>query len=290
MQFSDFFNNIDDEISDNYFYFYSIKENTTWTNDKPHVVYGDIIIKDGATLQIEQGCELYLHSNSWILVDSLSSLRTEGTLSAPIIIQSDRTDSHSIIDYSNNPGQWGKIWMLSGSKENYIDYTIIKNGKIGLHVDGQNNISNLPVEPILTIKNSIIYNMSEFGILAQGSKIRGENLLITNCGINLVNLNIGGDYDFKHCTFANFWPYTFRQTSSIYINNYYEDDNGFFQERDIVSANFSNSIITGSLENEIFLDRSENDNTLLTLISTIAILKHQKNIGAIWTIMHFTEI
>ena len=114
------------------------------------------------------------------------------------------------------------------------------------------------------------------------SKIRGENLLITNCGINLVNLNIGGDYDFKHCTFANFWPYTFRQTSSIYINNYYEDDNGFFQERDIVSANFSNSIITGSLENEIFLDKSENDNTLFNFNINYCYIKTSEEYWSNW--------
>ena len=282
MQFSDFFNNTNPEISDDYFYFYSVKENTIWTNDKPHVVYGDVIINNGVTLQIEQGCELYLHSNSWILVDSLSTFKSEGTLSSPVIIQSDRTDSHSIIDYSNNPGQWGKIWMLPGSRENYINYTILKNGKIGLHVDGQNNISNLPIEPILTIKNSIIFNMSEFGILAQGSKIRGENLLITNCGISLLNLNIGGDYDFKHCTFANFWPYTFRQTPSIYVNNYYEDNNGYYQERDIVNANFNNSIITGSLENEIFLDKSENNNTLFNFNINYCYIKTSEEYWSNW--------
>ena len=124
--------------------------------------------------------------------------------------------------------------------------------------------------------------MSEFGILAQGSKIRGENLLITNCGISLLNLNIGGDYDFKHCTFANFWPYTFRQTPSIYVNNYYEDNNGYYQERDIVNANFNNSIITGSLENEIFLDKSENNNTLFNFNINYCYIKTSEEYWSNW--------
>ena len=72
----------------------------------------------------------------------------------PIIIQSDRLDSHSIIDYTNTPGQWGKIWMLSGSYDNIINYNIIKNGKTGIHINSVNDLNNLPNNPNLIIKNS----------------------------------------------------------------------------------------------------------------------------------------
>ena len=216
MLYSDFFYNIPQELINEQFYYYSINEFTEWTNDKPHVIYGDVIVENGATLKLQQGSEVYLHNDAWIVIDSLSSLHSLGTINMPIIIQSDRTDSHSIIDYSNTPGQWGKIWMLPGSNNNLIEYTILKNGKIGIQIDGVNDINNLPLEPMLTIKNSIIYNMSDIGLLAQGSKIYGENTLIANCGTSLMGLNIGGDYEFKHCTFANFWPFNSRQTPSVF--------------------------------------------------------------------------
>mgnify|MGYP001258378657 CR=1 FL=1 len=256
MLYSDFFNSIPDELMNQQFYYYSINQHTQWTNDKPHVIYGDVIVEDGATLEIQQGAEIYLHNNAWLVIDSLSSLHSIGTLSMPIIYQSDRTDSHSIIDYANTPGQWGKIWMLPGSTNNILEYTILKNGKIGLHIDGVNNMIDLPQNPTLTIKNSIIYNMSEIGLLAQGTKVYGENLLIANCGIHLLGLNIGGDYTFKHCTFANFWPFSSRQTPSVFLNNYYEDGNGSIQNRDLIKAYFGNCIIDGSNPNEVFFDQS----------------------------------
>ena len=188
MLYSDFFYNIPQELINEQFYYYSINEFTEWTNDKPHVIYGDVIVENGATLKLQQGSEVYLHNDAWIVIDSLSSLHSLGTINMPIIIQSDRTDSHSIIDYSNTPGQWGKIWMLPGSNNNLIEYTILKNGKIGIQIDGVNDINNLPLEPMLTIKNSIIYNMPDTGLLAQGSKIYGENTLIANCGTSLMGL------------------------------------------------------------------------------------------------------
>ena len=79
--------------------------------------------------------------------------------------------------------------------------------------------------------------MSQTGILAQGSNVYGENLQINNCGEHLLLLNIGGIYDFKHCTFANFWPFS-RQTPSIVLNNYYEDINGTIQNRNLLKADF----------------------------------------------------
>ena len=282
MLYSDFFSNIPQELINEQFYYYSINEFTEWTNDKPHVIYGDVIVENGAKLKIQQGSELYLHNNAWIVIDSLSSLHSSGTLSMPIIIQSDRIDSHSIIDYANTPGQWGKIWMLPGSNNNLIEYTILKNGKIGIHIDGVNDINNLPSAPMLTIKNSIIYNMSDIGLLAQGSKIYGENTLIANCGTSLMGLNIGGHYEFKHCTFANFWPFNSRQTPSIFLNNYYEDNNGFIQERDLIRADFGNSIITGNNENEIFFDQSSNENTAFNYNINYCFLKLDSNYWNNW--------
>jgi hypothetical protein len=256
MLYSEFFESIPEEFNEVYFTYYSIKENTTWTSEKPHVIYGDIIIEDGATLTIEAGSEIYLHNNSWLVISSGSSIHAIGGKNEIIWFQSDRFDSHSLIDYSNTPGQWGKIWIMPGSTNNIFNYTILKNGQTGIHVDGVNNIEDLPIVPSLTIKNSIIYNMSNIGILSQGAKVYGENILLANCGQNLLTLNIGGSYEFKHCTFANFWSYSIRQTPSIFLNNYYQDTNGNIQNRDLIKANFENCIIEGSNESEIIFDQS----------------------------------
>ena len=65
----------------------------------------------------------------------------------------------------------GRIWFWPGSINNEIEYTIIKNGTIGIQVDGENNIDKLTENPILNIKNSVIHNMSGLGILAQGAQL-----------------------------------------------------------------------------------------------------------------------
>ena len=69
-------------------------------------------------------------------------------------------------------------------------------------------------------------------------------------------LNIGGTYDFKHSTFANYWSFSSRNTPSILLNNFYEDANGNIQLRDLQQADFTNCIITGSLPLEIELQKN----------------------------------
>jgi len=260
MEYCDFYATFGIDCPEEYigesFNYYSVDEHTTWTNDKPHVIYGNLIVENGAILTMQAGSEIYLHNNSSLLVSSASSIHANGTINNLIWFQSDRSDSHSLTDYANTPGQWGKIWILPGSVNNIFNYAILKNGQTGIQIDGVDDIANLPIEPTLTLKNSIIYNMSSIGLFAQGSRVHGENLLMFNCGQHLLALNTGGAYRFQHCTFANFWPFS-RQTPSIFLNNYYTDIDGNIQNRDLLEASFENCIIDGNNETEIIFDKSD---------------------------------
>ena len=292
MLYCDFFNfqesECPEELINAEFTYYSINENTTWPNDKPHVIYGDLIIENQSTLTLQPGTEVYLHNNSWIVVSAESSLHSNGTINNPIWFQSDRSDNHSLTDYANTPGQWGKIWILPGSTNNQIEYTILKNGKRGIEVWGENEFDYLTENTMLTINNSIIYNMSNFGILAVGSKIVGKNLLIFNCGEHLLYLDNGGDYDFKHCTFANFWPFS-RQTPSIVLNNYAEDSNGNYEYFDLVNASFGNCIIDGNVETELVFNK-ESDQSLFNYNLKNCILKSNEDYWNEWSNENSQEI
>ena len=239
------------EEYDDYYYYYNVSSNTNWNNNKPHVIYGDIWVTNGAKLTINQGANLYLHNNSTIVIAENSTLKINGTKENLVTIQGDRLEEY----YQQISGQWDRIWLTAGSIDNSIEYAFIKNGTIGLHVDSVSNQN-----PSLTIKNSIINNMSGLGILGQGANIEGENLLVSNAGQYALALNIGGSYDFKHCTFANYYNLSNRQTPSVLINNYYEDINGNLQYRELYKANFGNCIIYGDNENEILLDQLEGTN------------------------------
>ena len=100
--------------------------------------------------------------------------------------------------------------------------------------------------------------MSSIGILGQGATLNVSNTVISECGQYTVACYIGGDYTFNHCTFANYWNYSFRNTPSILLNNYYYDSYDNIQIRDLNNAYFGNCIIYGSLSTEISFDNNEN--------------------------------
>ena len=236
------------------FPYHKIDCSVDWTDDKPHVIYGYAIIDPGNTLNINAGCDIHLHKNSGIIVGNPfseipgGSIKINGILGNEGTFQGDRLDAW----YQDIPGQWDRIWLTPGSIDNEINYAIIRNGNIGIHADtvGNNN-------PTVIINNTIIENMSSIGILGQGASINANNTLINNCGQYTLACNIGGNYNFTHCTFANHWNYSGRSTPSILLNNYYEDANGNIQLRNLENANFNNCIIDGSLSTEISFQEEE---------------------------------
>ena len=112
------------------FSYFSIAENTIWTNDLPHVIYGYVIVEPSATLTIEEGTNLYFHQNSGIIVGNPlygaandgGTLIVNGKLDNEVIFQGDRLEEW----YADAPGQWSQIWMTQGSTNNSIDYAIIR--------------------------------------------------------------------------------------------------------------------------------------------------------------------
>jgi hypothetical protein len=236
------------------FYYHLLDCTTPWTNDKPHVIYGYAVVDAGNTLTINEGCNVYLHNNSGILVGnpfleaSGGSIKVNGTLGNAVTFQGDRLDSW----YKDIPGQWDRIWLMPGSIDNEINYAIIRNANIGIHADtvGNNN-------PTVRITNTIIENMSAIGILGQGANIIATNTVVSKCGQYAVACNIGGTYNFTHCTFANYWDYSRISTPSILLNNYYEDIDGILQIRDLKAANFTNCIMDGSLSTEVSFPEDE---------------------------------
>ncbi len=232
---------------DAYFYYYNIISfDHEFTNDKPHVIYGYVIVDSSYTLNIQEGTNVYMHSNSFLYVYRDGTLKVNGTLDNPVTFQGDRLESY----YDDIPGQWNWIWLSAMSIDNEINYAVIRNGIRGVQIDTVGNSPN----PTLRINNTRIENMLSAGIYAQGSYIEATNCVITSCGQYAIVLAIGGDYDFRHCTVGNFWNQSSRQTPSVVLNNYYEDLYGTYHVRPLENAYFGNCIIYGSNEEELLLD------------------------------------
>jgi len=239
----------------NRFYYHLLDCTTPWANDKPHVIYGYAVVNPGNTLTINEGSDIYLHKNSGILVgnpfleESGGTIKVNGTLGNEVTFQGDRLDSW----YKNIPGQWDRIWLMPGSIDNEINYAIIRNGNIGIHAD---TVALVTSNPTVIINNTIIENMSAIGILGQTANISASNTLVSKCGQYAVACNIGGTYNFTHCTFANFWDYP-RSTPSILLNNYYKGADGNIYVSNLEEANFTNCIIDGNLSTEVSFQEQE---------------------------------
>ena len=229
-------------------YFHSISKTTNWSDDKPHVIYGNVFVHQGGSLTINPASKVYLHHNANIIILEGSSLKILGTPSNPVLVTSDRLDEY----YKDIPGQWGRIWLTGGSYDNIIENATIKNGNIGLYVDTVVN----SYDPSLIMKNTVISNHSSYGIRAYSSNIKASNCQINDNGIHDLYLFAGGDYRFSHCTFANY--NSGHSSPSIRMSNYYEDTNGNEQARPMVRADFENCIVYGQLESEIGIESSEN--------------------------------
>jgi len=241
---------------------------TTWASDKPIVIYGYAVVDSTAILRIEEGTEVYFHNKSGLWVYKGGSIKVNGSKDKPVLFQGDRPEAY----YEDLPGQWDRIWINEGSVDNEINYAIIRNGFIGIQAEiFQQHMGNK-----ITIKNTIIENMSGVGILSRNHHIDAENLLISNCKQYNLALTMGGEYEFRHCTFANFWNYDVRKTPTIYINNYFKDGNDIIYNFDLDKANFYNCIVYGNTEEELILDDVKNGTTFNYLFDH-ALLKTKNN-------------
>lgn len=231
--------------------------NEVWESDLPHVVYGIVEVEPGCQLTIEEGTQVHVHNGSGILVYQ-STIEVNGSLGNEVVFQGDRLED----SYADAAGQWGieldfqfeteygideftaqrgGIWLFGGV-ECRMDYAVLKNGTIGLQVD----TTGTSAEPALEITNTVIYNMSAYGLYAQGATIDGYNNLMYDCGQSTAAFTLGGRYRMDHCTFANYWSEGVRQSPSVLMTDWYEDVNGQIQVRSLEGSEFNNCIMWGN--------------------------------------------
>jgi hypothetical protein len=215
----------------------------TWAADKPHVVYGYRVVDTLCTLTIDPGVNVFFHNNGGIWV-RYGTIKVNGTYSQPVTFQGDRLEP----EYQDVPGQWDRIWINEGSTQNVINYAVIKNGFIGIQPQV---ISNGSAPFKVSVTNTIVKNMSGWGMYAIYGNVEGYNNLFVNCGKNILALLDGGKYKFYHCTFANFYTKDQRSDAVLFMNNY-DDVNGTLPFD--TTTYFGNCIIYGSNAEEIAFD------------------------------------
>jgi len=111
------------------------------------------------------------------------------------------------------------------------------------------------------------------GILTFNANLDAYNTVIADCGSLAVSIEMGGTYNFYHCTISNFSAYypgfyeggykPFRPYPSVVYTNYrnwfdYDNDYRIVEVTitDDLEMNFINSIINGNKNSEVYFDSS----------------------------------
>jgi hypothetical protein len=166
-----------------------ITGNVTWTNTLPYVILKSIRIDTTATLTIQPGTKIYSHADAPFIVDG--TLIINGAKNNEVVFAGDRLDN----DYKDLPAGWPGIYFRGKSKNNVLQFAVIKNAYQAIVATDP----SININPKITMQQCIIDNAYDAGILAANTSVYANNSLISNCGSNIV-LIYGGDYNFTNCT------------------------------------------------------------------------------------------
>lgn len=216
-----------------------ITSSETWNNDLPYVILGSLTVDNGATLTINEGCKIYMHADAPFIVNG--SLQVNGNKydSTRVVFAGDRLDD----PYKDFPASYPGLIFTDASNNSVLNYAIIKNAYQAI-VAGPSTSGTK-----LTLNETVIDNAYDAGLLAVNSSINARNLLVSNCGKNIL-LAGGGNYNFVHCTAAT------------YSNNYiqHKDPVLFITDKyntttNSLTANFDNCIFwaesNGIIDDEV---------------------------------------
>jgi hypothetical protein len=230
----------------------TIHNDTLLSAAKPYLIYDYLAIDPGKTLSIAPGATLYFHKNAALQI--YGNLKAEGKQDARIIFRGDRTDKLlDNVPYSYLSGQWKGMQILGSTSVVSLNQAILMSGQTGIWIPNgtQNDM------PRITINNTKIQNFDSCGIVACNAMLSLLNSEVSNCRANCLSLT-GGNYTLTHSTIANYYNdlYAGKQrdgSPALRLSN--EKSN----EPAPVQFQCTNSIITGSMPNEISITDTTRD-------------------------------
>lgn len=220
----------------------------TWSNKlKPYVIVDGALVPKGCTFTIKEGVTVYNTPRSTLFVEG--TLNIEGTASERVKFTGNKP-LHAVKYY---PSQWVGIQFLPESVNSKIKFADIHNAAIGIRVDSSSNNSNYK----LTLENSTVMHCGTACMVGVTGSIKAVNCAFAEGGTFTFYGLLGGDYEFVHCTFANYLSngvYPARKDAQFAITNTLRDDYGRITQTRSLNCTVYNSIIWGNNEEEFYRD------------------------------------
>ena len=216
-----------------------VESDMTISGDVPVVIYGGIVVKEGATLTLTDGAALYFHDGAGI--DVYGRLVVQGTAEKNVVLRGDRLDRmFDYLPYDHVSGQWKGIRIYEQSYDNVINYADI-HAACDAIVCESSDVSRLKLQ----LYNSIVHNSKGYGVLTTQSYVDIQNCQITNALNDCVAV-YGGMVNLLHCTIAQFYPFDAARGFALRFANYNGD-----KDLPLESFNCTNTIVTGYADDVI---------------------------------------
>ena len=223
-------------------------------NDKPHVIFGFLMIDSAITLNIKPGTQLHFFDQAGMWAYRGSVLNVNGSLGNEVVFQGTRLEEY----YDDQPGQWDRIILNEGPSDHTFNNVLIKNAFIGIqaeefYLDGVPELASNSVK----LYNTKIQNSAGLAMLVRNHNIIADNVLLANSGNILLAIQGAGKHQFLHTTIANFWRFGTRSDETVYLTNYFtlpSSNGGQLEVIGDLDVTFSNSIIYGTNDEELLTD------------------------------------
>ncbi|EMR02924.1 hypothetical protein [Cesiribacter andamanensis] len=221
---------------------------TYWDAALPYIIERSILVDTLCTLTIGPGTRLYFKPGAFLYVKGTLLAEGEAAENERILFRNHRQGGA----YDTQPGQWGGILFLEGSKANRLRYCDIRNAQVGVRLGTPDPDDT----PDLVLESCRLENHLEAGILAYTSDLLAINTLVANClGPAVANL-AGGNYRYQHCTFANLRGGQRSLPAALFSDNVVLDNGEMLTAP--LQLQLQNTIIWGNLGsgNEFLADRA----------------------------------
>ena len=205
-----------------------IKEDTSWSGEKPIVIYGTLTVDSLATLTLNAGTTVYFRDEAYM--DVYGRLLCKGEARREVVLRGYRLDNmFDYLPYDRVSGQWGGVYLRESSYGNEMDYTDLHSAYTGIAIDSCD-----VKKSTLTMNASTVHNCQGYGIYAEGCKVELTNCQLTNTLLDCLCIN-GGDVKINNCTIAQFYPFDANRGAAL----------SFSSGRGDLKLSCTNTLVTG---------------------------------------------